>query len=259
MALVIGTAGWSVDRKDHHFAQTGTGLERYASFLGVVEINSSFYRRHRQATWQRWHDAVPDRFRFSVKLPRVITHDHKLVDAGTEIETFFDDIVPLGAKAGPILIQLPPSLDFDAGVAEDFLRALRKRWQRAIVLEPRHVSWAENDASVTLGRFEIGRVYADPQEPALREAALLARPSYFRLHGSPKVYYSRYDDAELRMIAGLLPQGGEAWCMFDNTASGAAIARRSHAPPCRPRRSRRRARSRRSFPSRLRGHGFPRN
>src|SRR5687767_13604572 len=76
MEAVIGTAGWSIaSRHAEHFTGEGTALQRYAERFNGVEINSSFYRRHRPETWQRWAASVPAQFRFAVKLPRTITHE----------------------------------------------------------------------------------------------------------------------------------------------------------------------------------------
>ncbi|HEY0033758.1 MAG TPA: DUF72 domain-containing protein [Devosia sp.] len=220
--MFIGTAGWSVDRSLPDFPQEGTALERYASVFSAVEVNSSFYRRHRPATWQRWHDAVPSTFKFSVKLPKTISHEKLLSDVDGEIDNFFSDIVPLGAKLGAVLVQLPPKLVFEAEVAEPFLGALRSRTAVPIFIEPRHVSWAE--ASSLVGRFDITRVYADPQHEVLRPAQNQNGISYLRLHGSPKIYYSAYPEQDIAQYAGMLDSiASSSWCIFDNTASGAAI------------------------------------
>jgi uncharacterized protein YecE (DUF72 family) len=73
--LHIGCAGWSLPRESWpHFAGTGTHLQRYAGQLNAAEINSSFYRPHQPATYERWAERVPTHFRFSVKLPKTITH-----------------------------------------------------------------------------------------------------------------------------------------------------------------------------------------
>ena len=74
-AIKIGTAGWSIPRQNSDsFRANGSALERYATRFAVVEINSSFHRPHRSSTWERWRDSVPAAFRFSVKLPKQITH-----------------------------------------------------------------------------------------------------------------------------------------------------------------------------------------
>jgi uncharacterized protein YecE (DUF72 family) len=217
---IVGTAGWSVDRKVDRFARTGSMLERYASVFSGVEVNSSFYRRHRPATWQRWHDSVPGGFMFAVKLARTVTHERGLVDADAEIETFFADVAPLQGKLGPILVQLPPKLEFDPSVAVAFLKCLRKHWSGRIEIEPRHVSWSDGSALDMLRDHDTGLVYADPQGNELRQVAIESQSSYLRLHGSPKVYFSSYSAEDLTGFAALL--GPHFWCIFDNTASGAA-------------------------------------
>lgn len=219
---LIGTAGWSVERSLPGFAQEGSALERYASVFSAVEVNSSFYRRHQLSTWQRWHDAVPGRFRFSVKLIRTATHEKALVGAEDDIALFFEDVAPLGDKLGAVLVQLPPKLAFDPLVARPFLEAVRRQTSVPVYLEPRHLSWAGAEVDGLLADVEVGRVLADPQKEELAAAAKGAR--YLRLHGSPKIYYSAYSDEALRHYAGLITAAPEpVWCIFDNTASGAAL------------------------------------
>ncbi|MGI8931695.1 MAG: DUF72 domain-containing protein, partial [Sphingomicrobium sp.] len=62
------------------FPSEGPALERYADRFTAVEINSSFHRAHRENTWARWRDSVPEQFKFSVKIPKEITHKRKLQD-----------------------------------------------------------------------------------------------------------------------------------------------------------------------------------
>src|SRR3954464_10929879 len=110
MAICIGTAGWSIPREAQPgFPGGGSHLERYAAVLPAVEINSTFHRPHRAATFERWAASVPRAFRFSVKMPRTITHDHRLTDAAW-LETFLADLAPLRSRLGCLLVQLPPSL-----------------------------------------------------------------------------------------------------------------------------------------------------
>jgi uncharacterized protein YecE (DUF72 family) len=220
---LVGTAGWSVDRRSDRFPTLGTALERYAAVFAAAEVNSSFHRRHRPATWQRWHDAVPPHFKFSIKLPKTITHDRRLVGAKAELDTFQADVQPLGRKIGALLIQLPPKLAFDAGAAAEFFLHLRQRFDMPVFIEPRHPSWANPVASSLLRENGVGRVYADPQDPSLQEAARTEPSRYLRLHGSPKIYYSAYSNEQLVTFSALLRAAeGPSWCIFDNTASSAA-------------------------------------
>src|SRR4051794_13597269 len=109
MIVRIGTAGWSIPAAfADHFPAQGTNLERYAARFSAVEINSSFHRPHRPATYARWAASVGPDFRFAVKLPKVITHAARLVDVDAALDRFVAEINGLGAKLGPLLVQLPP-------------------------------------------------------------------------------------------------------------------------------------------------------
>lgn len=138
---LIGTAGWSLPRAEQAFFPTaGSHLERYASRFRIAEINSSFHRSHRAATWNRWRESVPPRFRFSVKMPKTITHGLRLEEADELTSAFLEEISVLGATLGFLLVQLPPSLAFNSAVAKAFFDGLRARSTIPIVCEPRHAS-----------------------------------------------------------------------------------------------------------------------
>ena len=83
----VGYAGWSIPRQyAEHFPEQGAHLERYAQRLTAVEINSSFYRPHRPATYARWAAVVPEAFKFAVKVPKEITHTRRLRDVAVPLE-----------------------------------------------------------------------------------------------------------------------------------------------------------------------------
>jgi uncharacterized protein YecE (DUF72 family) len=222
----IGTAGWTIPRAvADRFPAEGSGLERYGSLFSCAEINSSFHRSHRESTWARWAESVPEGFAFAAKLPKEITHKRRLVDCETLIAEALAEMRPLGRKLHVLLVQLPPSLAFDPAVVDAFFGTLRNAWDGALACEPRHASWFEAEAEALLVRHRIARVAADP---AIVEAA--ARPGgwpglvYYRLHGSPVKYRSSYDDGRIEPLAAQMASAGEApaWCIFDNTASSAA-------------------------------------
>ena len=221
----IGTAGWSIpSRLMPLFPAAGTHLERYAQRFGVVEINSSFYRPHRPESYERWAASVPAAFRFSVKLPKSITHDARLHETEGLVERFAGDVAGLGEKLGAILIQLPPSLIFDLDVARRFALVCRKSFAVPLALEPRHPSWFEADADRFLVSERIARVAADPARvPSAATPGGWRGFSYFRLHGSPQVYRSPYADRLPQIAAQLRAEEVECWCIFDNTTSMAAI------------------------------------
>ncbi len=226
MSLVrIGTAGWAIPRAvAGSFPQEGSGLQRYAALFGVAEINSSFHRPHRPGTYARWAESAPDGFRFSAKLPRTITHDLRLANAEAELDRFLAEIGGLGSKLGPLLVQLPPSLAFAPAVAATFLGQLRSKHSGDLALEPRHASWFGEEADALLREHGVARVAADPARvPMAAEPGGWPGLVYHRLHGSPRAYYSAYEAAYLAALAAKLSAASvETWCIFDNTASGAA-------------------------------------
>ena len=227
-SLFIGCAGWNIHpaHKDA-FPVEGTHLQRYAARLHCVEINSSFYKPHRAATYARWASAVPAQFRFAVKFPKEVTHVRLLQDVAGPTERFFESVNSLAGKAGPILVQTPPRLEFQRSVAVAFFATLRSFWTASIVFEPRHPSWFDPDVDSLLKDYRIGRVAADPScVHAARDPGGWPDLIYYRLHGSPRIYYSSYGADALRQLARNLDQqlgrGREVWCIFDNTALGAA-------------------------------------
>lgn len=226
MALKIGTAGWSVPRQlAVEFPAEGTSLNRYSGRFSVTEINSSFHRPHRLSTWERWHDSVPDSFKFSAKLPKVITHELKLVDCSSQLDQFLAQANALRRKLAVLLVQLPPKLAFDEEVTADFFDGLSARTDVMIACEPRHPSWFTPEAGVLLEQFRIARVAADPPIcPAAAAPGGWAGLRYWRLHGSPVIYRSSYQnrlDAYASKLKDEARLDREVWCVFDNTASSA--------------------------------------
>ena len=222
MTIRIGTAGWSFPR-DLDFPVQGTGLERYAARFDCVEINSSFYRPHQRKTYERWATSTPVRFRFAVKVPQSITHERRLAGVDDLLARFLDETDGLGAKRGPLLVQLPPSLRFEAERVGAFLETWRRSTDAPTVLEPRHASWFEPGPERMLMDFQVARVAADPAVvPQAAEPGGWRRPTYRRWHGSPVIYESAYPPEALETLAARLVTEGETWCVFDNTKFGAA-------------------------------------
>jgi uncharacterized protein YecE (DUF72 family) len=229
MAIFVGCAGWNL-RKEFadDFPFSGTHLERYARRLNGVEINSSFYRSHRMATYQRWADSTPSDFRFSVKVPKQITHVSRLIDVEPQIEQLRAETSGLGGKMAAVLVQLPPSLRFDESVVEPFFNALKASLNTPIACEPRHPSWFESEAESLMQECGVERVAADPSiVPEASVPGGCKQNLYFRWHGSPRMYYSAYDDRVLVDLASRLQatnkKARSVWCIFDNTAEGAAL------------------------------------
>ena len=227
--IFVATTGWSIPRSvTTHFPGEGTHLQRYARVLPGAEINTSFYRNHSRETYARWASQTPRSFRFAVKLPRTITHDARLRDARGQLAEFLRGVRGLGARLGPLIVQLPGSEPYDARVARTFFGLLREHHDGAVVCEPRHASWFEPAAQRLLIRQRIGRIAADPAVvPAAAQPGGWLGIVYYRLHGSPKKYWSIYEPVRVSAWSRALassPRRTPAWCVFDNTAAGGALS-----------------------------------
>lgn len=222
----IGTAGWAIPRQaGDHFPTEGSGLLRYSSRFDAAEINSTFSRSHRPQTLERWAASVSNTFRFSVKMPKAVSHVARLVHTEELVATFADETRNLGSKLGPWLLQLPPSLAYDRSIAEAFFTMARKHSANDLVCEPRHPSWFDGEADQMLALHNVARVAASPARTS--GAAIPGGAShlaYYRLHGEPRTYYSAYGAEFLDALAVDLrkTKATDVWCIFDNTASGAA-------------------------------------
>lgn len=230
--LRIGTAGWTI-RREHaaEFPAGSSHLSRHSTRLNAVEINSSFHRPHRPQTYARWARETPDGFSFSVKMSRHITHELRLTGAEMPLQAFLGECGELGDKLDCVLIQLPPRLAFDPKIGRQFLASLRRLYQGGAAIEPRHASWFTAEADKMLASFRIARVAADPVPAKMAEVEDAAAPGgfrgleYWRLHGSPRIYYANYEPAFLAALARRLKKAAktkDVWCIFDNTVLGHA-------------------------------------
>jgi uncharacterized protein YecE (DUF72 family) len=226
--VLVGTAGWSIPLAVRNRCPgEGTHLERYSRVFSCAEINSSFHRPHGVSTYGKWAGSTPPDFRFAVKVPRTITHEQQLRRARLPLQRFLAETAGLGDKRGPLLVQLPPSLRFEARIAGRFFELVRAAYGGFLVCEPRHETWFSAQAEALLVRFKVARVAADP--PPAAGAGLPGGWTgivYYRLHGAPRKYWSKYDNDYLGALAPAvraISPSVDAWCVFDNTASGAAL------------------------------------
>jgi uncharacterized protein YecE (DUF72 family) len=251
MLLHVGTAGWSLPREvADAFPGEGQHLARYARVLTAAEINSSFHGHHRRELYERWAAQTPPGFRFAAKLPRSITHEGRLRRARPTLEQFATETAGLGDRLAVVLVQVPPSLLFESRIVRSFFTLLAEYFTCSVVCEPRHASWFTASADALLARLQVSRAAADPARcpDAARPGGWLGPQGdgrgavlYHRWHGTPRMYWSRYDTAWLRERASALqrwPAAADRWCIFDNTAGGGATANalalqamaREHAP-----------------------------
>lgn len=153
----IGTQGWSYDSWDGAFYPPGDKrdrLELYSRVFDTVEIDSTFYAMPPAGRFRSWRERTPPDFHFTVKLPRDITHDARLVGAHELLHEFCDRAAELEDKLGPILVQLPPDMGVDERDAVDgFVRGLPAELEFAI--EFRDVVWFDERTCDLLRAFDV--------------------------------------------------------------------------------------------------------
>jgi uncharacterized protein YecE (DUF72 family) len=220
----VGIAAWANPPAQQAVRRAGEShLQHYASRFNCVEINSSFYRAHQRSTYERWRESTANGFRFSVKAPRSVSHESALKHCRSELREFLYQVAGLGRKLRVMLLQTPASLEFEQRTVARFLATLTAASPCKIAWEARHPSWFSPTARAMLARYDIARVVADPARGS-HEPTTGGGLVYYRLHGSPRMYYSAYSAAYLQRlrneIVGL--QVKEAWCIFDNTARHAS-------------------------------------
>lgn len=147
MNLYAGTSGYSYKEWKGSFypekLPAKEMLRYYASRLPAVEINNTFYRLPQKSVLENWKDQVPESFRFSVKASQRITHFKRLKDVGDETKYLLETAASLENRLGPILFQLPPSLQKDLPRLETFLNSLPAGTRAAF--EFRHQTWLEDE------------------------------------------------------------------------------------------------------------------
>jgi uncharacterized protein YecE (DUF72 family) len=149
----VGIGGWTFEPWRGTFYPKGLPhkqeLEYASRKLTSIEINGTFYRTQKPATFRAWRGETPDDFVFAVKAPRYATHRRVLAEAGDSVARFLDSgLLELGAKLGPILWQLMPTAKFDADDMARFLDLLPAQHGGEAIrhaIEVRHESFACTD------------------------------------------------------------------------------------------------------------------
>ena len=189
----IGTSGWHYKHwKNNFYPQKITPqnwLEYYASFFNTVEINKTFYSLPSKKEVKNWYEKTPNKFIFSVKLNRYITHIKKLNISKENIDKFFDNISLLKSKLGIILIQLPPSLKYNKDKLDKFLKIIPKNYNYAIEL--RNKTWLNNEAYEILRKNNI--TFCINDFPGIKTDTIkTSNSTYIRFHGWKKLYGGIY-------------------------------------------------------------------
>jgi uncharacterized protein YecE (DUF72 family) len=230
--ILVGTSGWSYKHWRGVFyperLPQRDWLRFYARHFPTVELNTSFYHTPRAASMAQWREAAGPAFVFAVKANRYITHTKRLKDPAEPMEHEMRTVEPLGDALGPILLQLPPTLERDLERLDGLLAALTRG--RRFALEFRHPSWHDPEVARRLRERGVAvclhdwRGRAWPLEAADDGAAFV----YVRMHGPTGSYTGRYDQRALARWAGRCRDwraaGRDVYVYFNNDAGGNAIA-----------------------------------
>lgn len=249
----IGISGWTYAPWKDVFYPENLPVTKELSFASrqfrSIEINGTFYALQRPSSFQKWYEAVPEDFVFSVKAPRYVTHIHRLKEPDTGIANFFaSGLLLLREKLGPILWQIPPSLKYDKDRIRSFLESLPKdvedavrkgkkhsAWMKGRValagignhplrhaFEPRHESFRQPEFFSLLKDYGVACVVSDSPGTWPRFEEATADFAYARLHGKGDLYSGSYSGFQIRVWEKKVRQwssggaGRDVFLYFDN-------------------------------------------
>lgn len=224
----VGTSGWYYQHWYGPVYPEGLPKDKllpyFARCFSTVELNNTFYHLPKEDTVRTWHKKVPADFTFAVKASRFVTHIKRLQRLGDSLEVFHSRVSLLKKKLGPILYQLPPSMEKDSKRLVSFLEQVPKRAKNAV--EFRHRSWLDEEIFAILRKFNVAHcIISMPDFPTVVEAT--ANFVYIRMHGGSSLYRSNYSKRELKTCAGwirrFLKDGLDTYVYFNNDAYGYAV------------------------------------
>ena len=228
---LVGTSGFSYDGWRGFFYPPGLPrarwLDFYAREFAALELNVTFYRTPRESTYKGWKAATGPGFSFVLKLPRLVSHIKRLADCRQELARFWEGAQLLGEKLAALLLQLPPSLRFDAALLDDFLASLPEGVP-PVAWEVRHASFLADKAVAWFRKRRQPLVVADSGERYPTVLAFTALPAYLRFHGPARLYASPYSEAQLAgyvaWVSANVPADGRVFGFFNNDVGGHAVA-----------------------------------
>jgi uncharacterized protein YecE (DUF72 family) len=167
VSILIGTSGWQYDVWASTFYPEGLAKSRwldcYAERFATVESNSAFYRLPERTLFEKWAATVPDDFVMSVKASRYLTHIRRLRDPKDPVQRLLKRTAGLGSKLGPILLQLPPTLQYAPELLSQTLSAFPRKVR--IAVEFRDSSWFADDVRGILEKHDAAFCLADRKGP----------------------------------------------------------------------------------------------
>jgi uncharacterized protein YecE (DUF72 family) len=217
----VGTSGYSYPEWRGTFYPErfppGRMLPFYAERFGTVELNNTFYRMPTPKTIAAWDQETPAGFRFALKVPQRITHFARLRDVGDSLRFLLDTVAGLGAKLGPLLLQLPPNFRKDVGRLDDCLALVPPSVR--IAAEFRHASWLDEEVYAVLRARNAALCLADTEESTTPDV-VTADFGYLRLRDRA------YTPDELAQWArrAARPEWRDAFVYFKHEESGTGPA-----------------------------------
>lgn len=214
----IGCSGYYYPAWKNKFYPAGLQpkgwLEYYSTVFNTVELNGTFYRVPRLSSLQKYNDATPSDFRFSVKMNKQITHILKLKESASLIEEFQSLIREgLGEKCIHFLFQLPPSFQYSEENLALVLNNIPHHPEN--VIEFRHASWWNEDVRQKLAAADL--TFCNVDFPGLETFFMqTTNKFYLRLHGNPVLFKSSYETADLHKFYEGIPEGTVGNCIYFN-------------------------------------------
>jgi uncharacterized protein YecE (DUF72 family) len=225
----IGCSGFSYKEWKEEFYPKGLPQSKwftyYAQHFDTLELNVTFYRFPTLNSLKGWYDKAPDKFSFSAKVPRSITHFKKFEETERMINDFYGLLNEgLKEKLACVLFQLPPTLVYSKEKLEKIISQVNPTFNN--VIEFRHESWWKKSVQTHLKKHNISFCGVSFPKISFDDPVINTPTCYYRFHGVPKLFYSEYDEAFIKKIYTQIAQNKKlttAYIYFNNTASLAAL------------------------------------
>ncbi|WP_370423529.1 DUF72 domain-containing protein [Streptomyces sp. QH1-20] len=229
MPLLVGTSGWQYkDWRGGLYAAElpqRLWLEEYAQRFATVENNNAFYRLPTPETFAAWRDRTPEGFVMAVKASRYLTHIKRLRDPEEPVARLMRHAAGLGDRLGPVLLQLPPTLQADPGTLDATLACFPAGTRVAV--EPRHASWWTDEVRAVLEHRGAALCWADNDSRPVTPLWRTADWGYVRFHCGRAEPWPRYGRHALtswvRRVTESWPDRADVYCYFNNDPGGAAV------------------------------------
>ena len=229
MPVLIGTSGWQYrDWRGRFYPPRlpqRLWLEHHAEVFATVEVNNAFYRLPPREVFEAWAARTPDDYVVTVKASRFLSHVKRLKDPEEPVARLMERAAGLGRKLGPVLVQLPPTLQADLERLDACLACFPAGTR--VVVEPRHDSWWTPELRDVLVARGAALCWADKASQPVAPLWRTTSWGYLRLHlgGGEDVW--PYDEAVLRDWVGRLTEtwddDEDVFVYTNNDPGGAAL------------------------------------